>query len=51
MSAIAQRTNEIGAKAVELLEQRLVSNNTNEPQEILIDVDLVERESVATLTG
>jgi DNA-binding LacI/PurR family transcriptional regulator len=51
MSAIAQRTDEIGAKAVELLEQRLVSNNTNEPQQILIDVDLVERESVATITG
>ncbi|UCD28690.1 MAG: GntR family transcriptional regulator [Planctomycetota bacterium] len=49
MTAIAQRTYEIGRLAVELLESRLSRGNTDDPQQILVDVDLVERESVSSL--
>lgn len=51
MTAIAQRTGEIGRTAVELLERRLSSGALLEPQQLQIDVDLVERGSVATLSA
>lgn len=50
LTVIAQRAYEVGEKAVETLEQRLNARNAGvPPQRILIDVDLIQRESVATL--
>jgi len=50
MTTIAQRTYEIGKLAVQTLEQRLSQENAEEPHQVLVDVDLIERESVATVT-
>jgi DNA-binding LacI/PurR family transcriptional regulator len=49
VTVIAQRRRQIGQAAVELLERRLASGGTGEPQNVLIDVDLIERESVCRL--
>ena len=46
VTVIAQRRRQIGQAAVELLERRLASGGTGEPQNVLIDVDLIERKSV-----
>jgi DNA-binding LacI/PurR family transcriptional regulator len=48
MTVVAQRTGEIGRKAVELLERRLQAPKVDiEPERAVIDVDLIERQSVA----
>ncbi|MHC4798792.1 MAG: GntR family transcriptional regulator [Planctomycetota bacterium] len=54
MTIIAQRTDEIGLAAVELLERRIgvVSNNDSHRTictNVTIDIDLIERQSVASL--
>ncbi|UCD28988.1 MAG: GntR family transcriptional regulator [Planctomycetota bacterium] len=49
ITVIAQQTDEIGQTAVELLERRIQSGNTCEPQQMVIDVDLIERKSVHNL--
>ena len=49
VTVIAQRRRQIGQVAVELLERRLASGGTGEPQNVLIDVDLIERKSVCCL--
>ncbi|MHC4800228.1 MAG: GntR family transcriptional regulator, partial [Planctomycetota bacterium] len=45
ITVIAQRTEHIGQTAVELLEHHLQSGDKCEPQQVLIDVDLIERGS------
>ena len=50
MTVVAQRPAEIGRKAVELLERRLQAPNASfEPEHIIIDVDLIQRQSVAAI--
>jgi len=49
ITVIAQRTEEIGQAAVELLERRIQSENWSDPKSIVIDVDLIERKSVRSL--
>jgi DNA-binding LacI/PurR family transcriptional regulator len=50
MTVVAQRPTEIGRKSVELLERRLQAPNAAfEPEHIVVDVDLIERQSVSTL--
>jgi len=49
VTVIAQRRRQIGQAAVELLERRLASGGIGEPESVLIDVDLIERESVCRL--
>ncbi len=50
LTVIAQRPVEIGAKAVELLERRLANPDAQiEPVREILDVDLIERQSVALL--
>jgi DNA-binding LacI/PurR family transcriptional regulator len=46
MTAIRQRTDEIARNAIELLERRM-AGSTAEPQRVQIEVDLIERGSVA----
>lgn len=46
MTYVAQRSLELGCKAIELLEQRLQTPEGN-AQKVLVDVELVERQSVA----
>jgi DNA-binding LacI/PurR family transcriptional regulator len=48
LTAIAQRSREIGRIALNLLERRLTTAGTTEPQQVKVDVDLVERQSVAS---
>lgn len=51
LTVVAQRTCEVGEKAVKTLENRLLGRRTDEsPQHLLIDVELIERESVASPT-
>jgi len=47
MTAIRQRTDEIAKTAVDLLERR-IDGSTAEPQRVQIDVELIERGSVAS---
>ncbi|MHC4797836.1 MAG: substrate-binding domain-containing protein, partial [Planctomycetota bacterium] len=47
ITVIAQRTHQIGKAAVELLERRMQNKNSPEPQQVVIDVDLIERGSVS----
>jgi len=50
LTVVAQRTNELGQKAVELLDRRLLAENeTITPERVRVDVDLIERQYVATL--
>ncbi|HOA73158.1 MAG TPA: GntR family transcriptional regulator [Phycisphaerae bacterium] len=54
MTIVSQRTDEIGRVAVELLEKRIQSpaprqSGQRQITQVLIDVDLIERQSVATL--
>lgn len=50
LTVVAQRTNELGQKAVELLERRLLADDkTMKPEQVRVDVDLVERQSVLDL--
>ena len=49
MTAIAQRTSELGRAAVELLERRLSTDNAGEPQLVRLPVDLIAGGSVASL--
>ena len=49
MTAVRQRADEIGRTAVELLDHRLSDKTILEPQHILIDVELIERGSVAAV--
>jgi DNA-binding LacI/PurR family transcriptional regulator len=56
ITIILQRTDEIGAAAVELLEQRIEAGPPREARRrtythAVVDVDLVERESVAHVSG
>ena len=51
MTVIRQRTDEIGRTAVELLDRRLSDRSLIEPQRILVDVELIERGSVAAVNG
>lgn len=46
VTVISQRRRQIGQAAVELLERRLARGGNDEPQSVLMDVDLIERESV-----
>jgi len=50
MTAIAQRTSDIGHIALDLLERRMASDSSGEPELVRVDVDLIERGSVATLS-
>jgi DNA-binding LacI/PurR family transcriptional regulator len=55
MTVIAQRTPQIAQKAVDLLERRFQQTNTdsiyvNDYIHSVIDVELIERQSVASLT-
>jgi LacI family transcriptional regulator len=48
ITVVAQRTEQIAQKAAELLERRLMLENKEQsPEHTIIDVDLIERESVA----
>ncbi|MBI4578741.1 MAG: GntR family transcriptional regulator [Planctomycetes bacterium] len=47
MTAIRQRTDEVARTAVELLERRLMDETGLQPQHVLLDVELIERGSVA----
>jgi len=49
LTVVAQRIDEISRTAVELLERRLNSGPSAEYQHVLIDVDIIERGSVARL--
>jgi DNA-binding LacI/PurR family transcriptional regulator len=54
MTIVSQRTDEIGRAAVDLLEKRIQSSSPRhvgrrQITNVLIDVDLIERESVATI--
>jgi len=51
LTAVAQRTNEIGRRAVEMLDRRLSTGTMDNPQQVAVDVDLVERGSVAAIDG
>jgi DNA-binding LacI/PurR family transcriptional regulator len=52
MTVVAQRPAEIGRKAIELLERRLQAPNADfQPEHIVVDVDLIERQSVATVAS
>ena len=48
LTSVAHRTFEIGHKAVALLERRIQSNELTEPEHVVVEVDLIERESVAS---
>jgi DNA-binding LacI/PurR family transcriptional regulator len=50
MTTIAQHPVELGRRALELLEQRRQSP-TAKAQRVVLDVDLIKRESVKSLTG
>ncbi len=50
ITAVAQRTVEIGVRAVDLLERRLAQDPDAEPEHIMVDVDLIPRESVCSPT-
>ena len=47
VTVIAQRAYHVGETAVELLERRLQGDRSAEPRHLLVDVDLIERGSVA----
>lgn len=47
MTAIRERTKEVACAAVELLERRLLDEAGPRPQHVLVDVELIERGSVA----
>jgi LacI family transcriptional regulator len=49
MTAVRQRTGEIGRAAVELLERRLSMGTMEDPQHLLVGVDIIERGSVACI--
>ena len=51
MTSVAQRTVEVGPKALELLEHRLQQSSTAEvePEHVLVEVDLIRRQSVSAL--
>ncbi len=49
MTAVGQRAEEIGHAAVEALDRRLSAGTMDDPQQILIDVDIIERGSVASV--
>ena len=51
LTTAAQRTNEIGHRAVALLERRLQHGSYTDlpPEHVLVDVDLIQRESVAVV--
>jgi GntR family transcriptional regulator, arabinose operon transcriptional repressor len=51
MTTVAQRNSEIGRTAVEVLERRIASGTTEDPRQTLLDVDIIERGSVATVGG
>jgi len=51
MTIVAQRTGDIGRVAIETLERRMAAGTMDNPQQILIDVDIIERGSVASLNG
>ncbi len=51
MTVVAQRPAEIGRRAIELLERRLQAPNADfEPEHIVVGVDLIQRQSVATVS-
>jgi LacI family transcriptional regulator len=48
LTIVAQRVHEIGLKAVGMLERRLqTGSNDGDPEHVLVDVDLVKRQSVS----
>jgi DNA-binding LacI/PurR family transcriptional regulator len=49
MTAVSQRTAEIGRAAVGMLERRLSTGNMEGTQQVMIDVDVIERGSVAVV--
>lgn len=49
ITAVRQRASEIASTAVELLERRLSNETIPEPRHILLDMELVERRSVAVV--
>lgn len=50
MTVVAQRPMEIGKKAIELLERRLQAPNVAfDPEHPIIDIDLIQRQSVASV--
>ncbi len=49
LTTIAQRTQEIGQTAAALLEQILLKGLGSEPRHVMVDVDLIERRSVASV--
>ncbi len=52
MTVVAQRPADIGRKAIELLERRLQAPNANlEPEHVVVDVDFIERQSVAAVVS
>ena len=51
MTIVAQRTGDIGWVSIETLERRMSAGTMDNPQQILIDVDIIERGSVASLNG
>ena len=52
ITVVAQRTASIAQKALELLERRLLPENKElQPEQVLIDVDLIKRESVASVAS
>jgi LacI family transcriptional regulator len=49
LTVVAQRVHELGLKAVEMLERRLQADSTDgKPEHVLVDVDLVKRQSVTS---
>jgi LacI family transcriptional regulator len=52
LTVVAQRTGTLGQKAVEMLERRVQAAGQDvAPQRVRVDVELIERQSVATLGG
>jgi len=51
MTAIAQRTYDIGRLAVEALEHRIAEGGKTEPQQTVVDIDLIERASVLDISN
>ncbi len=51
ITVIAQRSCHVGETALELLERRLQGDKSVEPRHVLIDVDLIERQSVSRPPG
>ena len=51
VTVVAQRRRQIGQAAVEMLERRFANGIAADPENVLIDVDLIERGSVCHLNG